>query len=58
MEDLHNAGGLVRILDALGDLIDKDAITVSGKTLGTELTRYKANWPQDHRSHARRSAIC
>ena len=47
MEDLHNAGGLVRILDALGDLIDKDAITISGKTLGEELTRYSTNWPQE-----------
>ena len=47
MEDLHNAGGLVRILDALGDLIDKEAITVSGKTLGEELTRYSTNWPQE-----------
>ena len=46
MEDLHNAGGLVRILDALGDLIDTDAITVSGQTLGAELARYKADWPQ------------
>ncbi|MGB2487286.1 MAG: dihydroxy-acid dehydratase, partial [Candidatus Puniceispirillaceae bacterium] len=46
MEDLHDAGGLVRILDALGDLIDKDAMTVSGQTLGTELARYKADWPQ------------
>ena len=46
MEDLHDAGGLVRILDALGGLIDRDAMTVSGQTLGTELARYKADWPQ------------
>ena len=46
MEDLHDAGGLARILDKLGDLIDKDAMTVSGQTLGTELARYKADWPQ------------
>ena len=28
-------------------MIDKDAITVSGKTLSEELTRYGANWPQE-----------
>ena len=47
MEDLHDAGGLVRILDALGPLIDKDAVTVSGKTLGTELASFNTDWPQN-----------
>ena len=47
MEDLHDAGGLVRILEALGDLIDKDTLTVSGKTLGTELAGFTADWPQN-----------
>ena len=47
MEDLHDAGGLVRILKALGELIDKDAVTVSGKTLGTELAGFNTDWPQN-----------
>jgi dihydroxy-acid dehydratase len=47
MEDLHDAGGLVRILEVLGDLIDKDTLTVSGKTLGTELAGFTADWPQN-----------
>ncbi len=47
MEDLHNAGGLVRILKALGELIDKHAVTVSGKTLGTELASFNTDWPQN-----------
>jgi len=46
MEDLLDAGGLVRILNALGDLIEKDAVTVSGKTIGEELASYQQDWPQ------------
>ena len=46
MEDLHDAGGLVRILNALGGLIETDAMTISGKTLGEELARFQTDWPQ------------
>ncbi len=47
MEDLHAAGGLVRILDVLRDYIDDSAVTVSGQTLGAEIDRLKPDWPQD-----------
>lgn len=34
MEDLYYAGGLPAVIRELGDLIDRDALTVSGKTIG------------------------
>jgi dihydroxy-acid dehydratase len=35
MEDLYNAGGLTTILRALKPLLNADALTISGRTLGT-----------------------
>ena len=34
MEDLHAAGGSVRILSALSGSLDMQAMTVTGQTLG------------------------
>jgi dihydroxy-acid dehydratase len=34
MEDLYYAGGLPAVIKELGDLIDRDALTVNGKTIG------------------------
>lgn len=37
MEDFYYAGGLPATLRELGDLIDRDALTVSGRTLGEDI---------------------
>jgi dihydroxy-acid dehydratase/L-arabonate dehydrase len=36
MEDFHYAGGLPAVIRELGDLLNLDAVTVSGRTLGEE----------------------
>lgn len=46
MEDLHKAGGLRPILRELKDLLHLDALTVTGRTLGEELERAPAPFPQ------------
>lgn len=35
--DFFNAGGVPALLNAMGDLIDRDVLTVTGRTLGTEI---------------------
>ena len=48
MEDLHAAGGCVRILLALSDCLDMEAMTVTGKTLAQELANIDVpDWPQN-----------
>lgn len=47
MEDLHKAGGLTPILRELGNLIERDCLTVTGRTLGENIDAMPANWPQD-----------
>ena len=37
LEDLFRAGGIPAVLNALGDLIDRDTLTVTGRTLGEEI---------------------
>jgi dihydroxy-acid dehydratase len=37
LEQLHGAGGVPTIMAALGDLVDRDALTVSGLTVGETL---------------------
>ena len=40
MEDLHRAGGLAAVLREIADLLDPDAITVTGRPLvSPSLTR-------------------
>lgn len=37
MEDFHRAGGLPTVLRKLGDRINRDALTITGRTFGQEL---------------------
>lgn len=46
MEHLHAAGGLARILAEMTDLLDLDAVTVTGQSLG-EVLADPPGWPQD-----------
>ena len=48
MEDLHAAGGCVRILSALVDCLDLQVMTVTGQTLGQELNNTDIpDWTQN-----------
>lgn len=47
MEDLHKAGGVPRLLHELRDLLNLDALTVTGRTLGQELDLAQEPFPQD-----------
>ena len=47
MEDLHRAGGLTSMLRQLGGLIDFDCLTVTGQTLGANLSDAPTAWKQD-----------
>ncbi|QVQ54615.1 dihydroxy-acid dehydratase [Spiractinospora alimapuensis] len=47
MEDLHRAGGVPRLLHELRDLLDLDALTVTGRTLGEELDDAPPPFDQD-----------
>jgi dihydroxy-acid dehydratase len=46
MEDLHDAGGLPRVLHEIRGLLHLDAMTVTGRTLGEVLDAGVAGWPQ------------
>lgn len=46
MEELHDAGGLPAVISELGDLLDGDALTVTGRTLG-ENCADAPNWRPD-----------
>ena len=46
MQDLHAAGGLVKILHEIRDLLHLDSPTVDGRTLG-EVLEQVPDWPQD-----------
>ncbi|KMS82407.1 dihydroxy-acid dehydratase, partial [Streptomyces regensis] len=47
MEDLHRAGGIPMLLERLRDLIDLDALTITGRTLGEELAERDTSFPQE-----------
>lgn len=47
MEDLFRAGGLVTVLREMGGLIDRDCLTVTGRTLGEDMDAQPPTWPQD-----------
>jgi dihydroxy-acid dehydratase len=47
MEDFHRAGGLPAVLRELRPLLHLDAITVTGRTLGTELDEGGPGFAQD-----------
>src|SRR5436190_3496706 len=38
MEDFYYAGGLPAVMEGLGDLINRDALTVNGKTMGENVS--------------------
>ncbi len=46
MEDFHHAGGLPAVLRELRPLLHLDALTVTGRSLGTELDAAGAGFPQ------------
>jgi len=41
MEDFNKAGGIPRVMKNLGNLINQDVMTCTGKTLGENLSEYK-----------------
>ena len=47
MEDLFRAGGLVTVLREIADLIDKDCLTITGRTLGEDMELQPGSWAQD-----------
>ncbi len=47
MEDFHDAGGMATLLRELKPLLHLDALTVTGRTLGEEMERHPAPFPQN-----------
>jgi dihydroxy-acid dehydratase len=47
MEDLFKAGGLTTVLRQIEHLINKDCLTVTGRTLGENIGAEPASWPQE-----------
>ncbi len=47
MEDLHSAGGLIPVLRELRSLLNSDCLTVTGRTLSTNLEGMPPSWPQN-----------
>ncbi|MCW5296643.1 dihydroxy-acid dehydratase [Herbaspirillum lusitanum] len=47
MEDFHHAGGMATLLRELKPLLRLEALTVTGRTLGEEIERAGAGFPQD-----------
>ncbi|GAA2173141.1 IlvD/Edd family dehydratase [Arthrobacter parietis] len=47
MEDFHRAGGVPAVLRELGSLINRDVLTVTGRTLGEEIDDAGPGFPQD-----------
>ncbi len=46
-EDFYLAGGVPRAMKNLGDLLNLDVMTVTGKTLGENLAEYKFQYPEN-----------
>jgi dihydroxy-acid dehydratase len=46
MEHLFDAGGLTTVLRTIEGAIDRDCLTVTGRTLGENLDAEPASWPQ------------
>jgi dihydroxy-acid dehydratase len=49
MEDFFKAGGIPRVMKHLGDKLNLDVITVTGKTLRENIDAYRFKWPEDTR---------
>lgn len=47
MEDFYKAGGVPRVMKNLGNIVDADALTCTGKTLGENLESYVFRYPEN-----------
>ena len=47
MEDFFQAGGIPRVMDHLGELIDRSALTCTGRTVGENLAEYVYRYPEN-----------
>ena len=47
MEEFHRAGGIPRLMERLGDLIDSTALTCTGQTVGENLKGYHYLFPDN-----------
>ena len=47
MEAFYRAGGIPRVQQRLGDILDTSVMTVTGKTLGENLAEYQFLYPED-----------
>ncbi len=47
MEAFHRAGGIPRVQQHLGDILDTSVMTVTGKTLAENLAEYVFEYPED-----------
>ena len=47
MEDFHRAGGIPRLMERLGDLIDPTALTCTGRSVGENLKSYRYPFPDN-----------
>ncbi|TWH47332.1 dihydroxy-acid dehydratase [Sporomusa sp. KB1] len=45
MEDFHQAGGIPKVMQEIQQLLNKDSITVTGKTVEQNLADYKFKYP-------------
>ena len=48
MEDFYRAGGIPRVMSRLGDMLETDALTVSGKTVKDNLEAYRYEYPENN----------
>ena len=47
MEDFYQAGGIPRVMDRLGRLLDRSVLTCTGKTLDENLRGYRYEYPEN-----------
>ncbi len=47
LEDFYYAGGMPRVMQHLGDLLDRSVMTANAKTLGESLDSYKFTYPEN-----------
>ncbi|MCI1930241.1 MAG: dihydroxy-acid dehydratase [Clostridia bacterium] len=47
LEDFYFAGGMPRVMQKLGDILDTSVMTVNGCTLGESLSKYKFIYPEN-----------
>ncbi|WP_236626272.1 dihydroxy-acid dehydratase [Actibacterium mucosum] len=47
MEDMHRAGGLLPLLHELSSQLNRDCVTITGRSLGEEMEAGPDSWPQN-----------